>query len=127
MPFWSKTWLRPAVCTSETISASTSSLEPATGFSKTSLTLSIHSYGLSLKRERAEKTTGTYNRRGDHGYACEQTSVMVITIIILNLIHLRHRNKPDFSEAEIEQKHILIGRGYLDISVIFIHFSQVCT
>lgn len=61
MPSWSRTWLRPAVCTSETISASTSSLEPVTGFNKTSPTSSTHSYGLSLRREKAGKTTGTYN------------------------------------------------------------------
>jgi len=81
MPSWSRTWPRPAVCTSETISASTSSLEPVTGCNKTSQTSSIHSYGLLLRREKVVKTTGTYNgvlrslslsEEGDQGNACEQ-------------------------------------------------------
>lgn len=50
---------------------------------------------------------------------------MVITIITLNLLHLRYRNKPDFNEAEIEEKHILIDRGYLDDSVFNLFFSSL--
>lgn len=117
MPFWSRTWPRPAACTSETISASTSSLELVTGFNKTSPTSSTHSYGLSLRREKAGKTTGTYKgvllplsspEEGTREMPVKQTNVMINAIILLNLIHLRYRNKSNFSEAEKEQKHILI-------------------